>query len=85
MKKHPKPGLAMEYLGLKLAVSLLPSSLLIYYWPQHRSLAIAIGLSLGIGLSQVIPPRKPAWQLLLSMAAAAILGLATAIFPHWSW
>ncbi len=85
MEKRPRPGLAQEYGGLKLVILLLPVSLLLFYWHQHRSLALALGLSFGIGLSQVVPPRKPVRQVLLWMLGAVILGLATAVFPHWSW
>ena len=85
MEKSPRPGLAQEYGGLKLVILLLPVSLLLFYWHQHRSIALALGLALGIGLSQVVPPRRPAWQVLLWIAGAAILGLVTSVFPHWSW
>jgi hypothetical protein len=85
MENRPRLGLAQEYIGLKLVILLLPVSLLLFYWHQHRSIALALGLSLGIGLSQVVPPRKPAWQILLWIMGAVLLGLATAIFPHWNW
>jgi len=85
MENRPRPRLAQEYVGLKLAISLLPVSLLLFYWHEHRSIALALGLSLGICLSQAVPPRKPAKQVLFWIAGAVILGLSTAVFPHWSW
>jgi hypothetical protein len=77
MEKRPRPGLAQEYIGLKLMILLLPVSLLLFYWHQHRSIALALGLGLGVGLSQVVPPRKPAWQVLLWIMCAVFLELAT--------
>lgn len=85
MDKSSRPGFAQEYGGLKIVILLLPVSLLLFYWHQHRSIALSLGLGLGIGLSQIVPPRKPAWQVFLWIAGAAILGLATAMFPQWSW
>lgn len=85
MDKNSRPRLALEYGGLKLVILLLPVSLLLFYWHQHRSIALFLGLGLGIGLSQIVPPRKPAWQVLLWIAGAALLGLATAMFPYWGW
>ncbi len=85
MEKSPRLRLAHQYGGLKLVILLLPVSFLLFYWHQHRTLALALGLSFGIGLSQVVPPRKPVRQVLLWMVGAVILGLAAAVFPHWSW
>jgi hypothetical protein len=85
MEKRARPGLEMEHIGLKLALVLLPGSLLRFYWHQHGSIELALGLGLGVCLSQIVPPRKPVWQVLLWIAGAVILGLATAVFPHWIW
>ena len=39
-----RPGLAQEYLVLKVVIALLPVSLLFLYLPRHRSIGLALGL-----------------------------------------
>src|SRR5258706_2571872 len=39
-----RPGLAQEYLVLKVVIALLPVSLLFLYLPRHKSIGLALGL-----------------------------------------
>jgi hypothetical protein len=85
MKRPLRPGLELEYLPLKIVVALLPVSLLRLYLPGHESAELALGLSLGIVLSQLVPPRQSMRRILFWIAIFALVGLATAAFPQWNW
>ena len=85
MKKPRRPGLVEEYLVLKVIITLLPVSLLFLYMPRHKSIGLALGLSLGMCLNQIVPPRKPLWQVLCWIVIFVVVGLATAAFPQWTW
>ncbi len=85
MKKPGRQVLAEETLVLKVAITLAPVSLLLLYLPGHKPIGLALGLSLGIGLSQIVPPRKSLRQVLIWIAIAILIGLVAAALPLWTW
>lgn len=77
MNKNFRGRSEAELAGLKFVITLLPGMLLLFYWHRHPSIALSTGLIIGIILGQLIPPRKPAWQVSVYVAMAIAVGIAS--------
>ena len=69
-------------LPLKGIVAILPFSILLHLWPNHKSVAMSVGLGLGVICSYLIPPRSPIRWMLIVLAVVVILG---AVIPTLNW
>jgi hypothetical protein len=69
-------------LPLKFVVAILPFSILLHFWPSHRSVALSLGLGLGVICSYSIPPRSQLRWMLIVLAVVVILG---AVIPTLNW
>src|ERR1017187_5212729 len=73
---------AYATLPLKFVITILPFSILLHVWPNHKSAALSVGLGLGVICSQLIPPRQPIRLMLIWVAVAVMLG---AVVPTLNW
>jgi hypothetical protein len=69
-------------LPLRGIVAVLPFSILLHFWPNHKSAALSVGLGLGVICSYLIPPRSPIRWMLVVLVVVVILG---AVLPTLNW
>jgi len=67
---------------LKGIVAILPFNILLHFWPNHKAVAMSVGLGLGVICSYLIPPRSPIRWMLIVLAVVVILG---AVIPTLNW
>ena len=85
IKKRSKSQSEAGYVPLKVAITLLPASVLHFYFPRH-TWTFPLGIGFGIILSQVIPPKLSTLMVIIRIVIAVAIGLAIElVFTNWTW
>ena len=68
---------------LCLALMPLPTWILLHFFPMHPSLALSAGISIGLVLCQLVPPRLRIRDLLYRIGGGILIGALYALYSKF--
>ena len=76
MEDNPYSG---NYI-LRYALMPIPVCVLFYLYPGRKALDLSVGISLGLVLGQLVPPRLRLPELILRIVAGIFIGVLFALY-----
>jgi hypothetical protein len=67
---------------LRFALMPIPVCILLYLFPTHKSVMLSVGISSGIVLGQLVPPRLRFRELMYRIIGGILIGVLYALYSR---
>ena len=68
---------------LNFALGTIPVCILLYLYPAHKPLALSVGISAGLVLCQLVPPRLRFRELIYRIIGGILIGVLYALYSKF--